>query len=116
MTENLDPCEAESTMHFYIRALEHEAKFVYNMNSRKAYKNRRPIAWPGKRKGAKAAKAYKQAKARFQKKAKKTLGLPIGTMIYLLQIETGLHLLFSVTNSISLLYRLFVVKVLVSDV
>ena len=79
--EFMDPCQdSDATMHFYIRALEHEAKFVYNMNSRPAYKDRRPICWPGKKKGPVAALAYKKAKARMQRKAQTTMGLPIGIL------------------------------------
>ena len=94
--EFMDPCQdSDATMHFYIRALEHEAKFVYNMNSRPAYKDRRPICWPGKKKGPVAALAYKKAKARMQRKAQTTMGLPIGTLI----IRDWFAFLISFANS-----------------
>ena len=83
----MDPCECHATMHLWIRQLECECKFAYNYNSRHAYKDKKPPNWPGKRKGALGAWAYKKAKNRFQIRAAKFLGLPIGNYIQFLTIR-----------------------------
>ena len=80
----MDPCECHATMHLWIRQLECECKFAYNYNSRHAYKDKKPPNWPGKRKGALGAWAYKKAKNRFQIRAAKFLGLPIGNYVQFL--------------------------------
>ena len=87
MWTHMDPCECHATMHLWIRQLECECKFAYNYNSRHAYKDKKPPNWPGKRKGALGAWAYKKAKNRFQIRAAKFLGLPIGNYTIFLSVR-----------------------------